>query len=34
MPVVLLREEDVATAGLVYSLARERGLGEEVAFLD
>jgi ornithine cyclodeaminase/alanine dehydrogenase-like protein (mu-crystallin family) len=26
--------EDVATAGLVYALARERGLGEEVAFLD
>jgi ornithine cyclodeaminase/alanine dehydrogenase-like protein (mu-crystallin family) len=26
--------EDVATAGLVYALARERGLGEDVAFLD
>jgi alanine dehydrogenase len=26
--------EDVATAGLVYALARERGLGEEVAFLN
>jgi ornithine cyclodeaminase/alanine dehydrogenase-like protein (mu-crystallin family) len=26
--------EDVATAGLVYALARERGLGEDIAFLD
>jgi alanine dehydrogenase len=26
--------EDVATAGLVYALARERGLGEEIAFLN
>jgi alanine dehydrogenase len=25
--------EDVATAGLIYALARERGLGEELAFL-